>query len=138
MTEMEKLVEYLDKSRANYERIKETNIVPFPDGNDRDIGRNQVVVYDTEGKIKWDAICHYGSYGYEAGLLEIMGDIVDEGKDGDSVAGWLTAEDVIKRVKAQEARQAVCELRQRTWSEKDFSEGHSLIDELTKSEGGEK
>lgn len=101
MTEMDKLVEYLDKSRANYERIKETNIMTFPDGIERDIGRNQVIVYDDEGCIKWDAICHYGSYGYEQGLLEIYGDIVDEEKDGDSVVGWLTAENVIKRVKAQ-------------------------------------
>ena len=106
MTEMDKLVEYLDKSGINYKRIKESNIVPFPDGNDRDIGRNQVVVYDTEGNIKWDAICHYGSYGYEDGLLEIMGDIVDEEEDGDSVAGWLTAEGVIKRVKAQEVTES--------------------------------
>ena len=102
MTEMEKLVEYLDKSGANYNRIKETNIMAFPGGNEIDLGRDQVVVYDNEGCIKWDAICHYGSYGYEAGLLEIMGDIVDKKKDGDSVAGWLTAENVIERVKAQE------------------------------------
>lgn len=103
MTEMEKLVEYLDKSGANYERIKETNIMTFPGGNDIDLGRNQVVVYDNGGCYKWDAICQFGSFGYKEGLLEIMGDIVDEGKDGDSVAGWLTAESVIKRVKAQEA-----------------------------------
>lgn len=111
MTEMEKLVEYLDKSGVNYERIREPIIVTFPDGIDRDIGRNQVVVYDTEGNFKWDAICHYGSYGYRAGLLEIYGNIVDKKKDGDSVAGWLTAEDVIKRVKAQEVRHDVDELR---------------------------
>lgn len=102
VTEMEKLIEYLDKSGINYKRINETNIVPFSDGNEIDIGRNQVVVYDTEGNFKWDAICHYGSYGYRAGLLEIYGNIVDEKIDGDSVVGWLTAEDVIKRVKAQE------------------------------------
>ena len=102
MTEMDKLVEYLDKSGANYKRIKETNIVPFLDGIDRDFGRNQVIVYDDKGSYKWDAICQIGSYGYKAGLLEIMGDIVDEGEDGDSVAGWLTAENVIERVKAQE------------------------------------
>lgn len=103
MTEMDKLVEYLDKSGANYKRIKETNIVKFPDGKERDVGRNQVVVHDDKGCFKWDAICHYGSYGYKEGLLEIMGDIVDKEKDGDSaVAGWLTAEDVINRVKAQE------------------------------------
>lgn len=106
MTEMEKLIEYLDKSGINYKRINETNIVTFSDGNEIDIGRNQVVVYDNEGCFKWDAICHHGSYGYEQGLLEVYGDIVDEGKDGISVAGWLTAEDVIKRVKAQEVRNA--------------------------------
>lgn len=106
MTEMDKLVEYLDKSGANYKRIKETNLVTFPDGNERDVGRNQVIVYDDEGCYKWDAICHYGSYGYDKGLLEIMGDIVDEKKDGDSVAGWLTAEGVIKRVKAQEVTES--------------------------------
>lgn len=101
MTEMDKLVEYLDKSGANYERIKETSIMTFPDGNDIDVGRNQVIVYDDEGCYKWDAICHYGSYGHER-LLKIYGDIVDEGKDGDSVVGWLTAKDVIERVKEQE------------------------------------
>lgn len=101
MTEMDKLVEYLDKSGANYKRIKETNLVTFSDGNEIDLGRNQVVVYDIGGDFKWDAICHYGSYGYEQGLLEIYGDIVDEEKDGDSVAGWLTAECVINRLKAQ-------------------------------------
>lgn len=85
MTEMDKLVEYLDKSGANY----------------IDLWGKQVVVYDDEGSFKWDAICQYGSYGYKEGLLEITGDIVDEKKDGDSVAGWLTAEDVIKRVEAQ-------------------------------------
>lgn len=101
MTEMDLLVEYLDKSGVNYERIREPIIVTFPDGIERDIGFNQVAVYD-EGYFKWAAICHYGSYGYEEGLLEIMGDIVDEKKDGGSVAGWLTAEEVIKRLKAQE------------------------------------
>lgn len=106
MTEMEKLVEYLDKSGAKYKRYKETHIVTFPDGNDIDLGRNQVIVYDTDGNIKWDAICQYGSYGYKEGLLEIMGDIVDEGKDGDSVAGWLTAENVIKRVEAQKVTES--------------------------------
>lgn len=101
MTEMDKLVEYLDKSGANYKRIKETNFVKFPDGNEIDIGRNQVVVYDDEDCLKWDAICQYGSYGYKEGPLEIMGDIVDEEEDGDSVVGWLTAENVIERVEAQ-------------------------------------
>lgn len=62
-----------------------------------DIGRKQIIVYEN-GKRVWDAICHFGSYGYKEGLLEIMGSIVDVEKDGDSVVGWLTAQDVIKRL----------------------------------------
>lgn len=47
---------------------------------------------------KWDAICHYGSFGYKEGLLEIYGEIVPE-NIGDTVEGYLTAEDVIDRHK---------------------------------------
>lgn len=49
--------------------------------------------------MRWDAICHYGSYGYEDGLLEIYGELVTE-DDDDSVVGYLTAADVVKRVEA--------------------------------------
>ena len=34
-----------------------------------------------------DAICHWGSYGYEDGLIEIMSDYFED------VKGWLTAEE---------------------------------------------
>jgi hypothetical protein len=43
-----------------------------------------------------DAVCHSGSYGHEKGLLEIMG-LVNEEEVGDSVEGWLTAEQVFER-----------------------------------------
>lgn len=44
-----------------------------------------------------DAVCNNMSYGRESGLLEIRG-LVDEKKTGgDSVEGWLTAEDVFMR-----------------------------------------
>lgn len=43
-----------------------------------------------------DAICHAGSYGHEAGLLEIMG-LTDSEEIGD-VQGYLTAEDVFHRI----------------------------------------
>lgn len=43
-----------------------------------------------------DAVCHSGSYGHEHGLLEIMG-LVNEDEVGDSVEGWLTAEEVCAR-----------------------------------------
>lgn len=60
------------------------------------LDRHQICVPSEKFKA-WDVICHYGSYGYEEGLLEIYGDIVPEDA-GDSVQGWLTADDVIKLV----------------------------------------
>ena len=48
----------------------------------------------------WDTICHSGSYGHEDGLIEVMG--LDDGSDrDDDVIGYLTAEDVLKMVLAE-------------------------------------
>lgn len=44
----------------------------------------------------WDAICNYGTYGAELGLLEIMGVLVPDG----DVEGYLTADQVIEKYKA--------------------------------------
>lgn len=44
-------------------------------------------------------ILHKGSYGREKGLLEIMGLLTDEEYECDSVAGYLTADDVFNRIK---------------------------------------
>jgi len=56
--------------------------------------------YDISDKLvrKWDAVIHGGSYGHEYGKLEIMGDLVDKTKTDDDVEGWLTAEEILKRV----------------------------------------
>lgn len=94
MSELDKLEKYLILNRYRYRRIEETNISEIMG---EDIGRKQIIVYKN-GRRSWDAICHYGSYGFEEGLLEIMGDIVDVEKDGDGVVGWLTAQDVINRL----------------------------------------
>lgn len=57
----------------------------------------QIVVNDPKTReYKWDAVCHNFSYGHDEGLLEIMGEIVDN--DYDAVEGWLTAEDILKRL----------------------------------------
>ena len=90
MSELNKLENYLKEHGYEYKRndIKETPLT---------IERHQVIVYDN-GEWSWDAICQPGSYGYEEGLLEIMGDIVWYDIDGDSVRGWLTADDVIARI----------------------------------------
>ena len=68
---------------------------------------DQIRVYDDvsddEGlEPDWDAICFYGSFGYEEGLLEIYGNIVDPDKDGDSVVGHLTAADIMERLRLYE------------------------------------
>ena len=90
MSELDKLAKYLSENGYNFKR-KDTNDSIFP--------FHSVVVYDENGEYQWDAICHRGSYGYEQGLLEIMGTIVDENA-GDSVEGWLTAQDIIDRLEA--------------------------------------
>ena len=107
MSELDKLELYLiTAGYKHYERIDEEHLF---------VSRHQIIIYDENGERLWDAICHRGSYGYENGLfwdaichrdsygyenglLEIYGNIVDKKKDGDEVVGWLTADDVIKRI----------------------------------------
>ena len=45
------------------------------------------------------AIEGFGSYGYADDLIEIMGLLTPEESENDSVKGWLTAEEVFKRIK---------------------------------------
>ena len=92
MSELDKLEQYLKDNGIRYKRIDE---------NADTWGRHQINVFGSDSEIAWDAICHRGSDGFEKGLLEIYGTLVDYEKDGDSVVGWLTAEDVIKRIKQQ-------------------------------------
>ena len=90
MTELDKLEHWLKCNRIEYERFD----------NDGVIERHQIIVYK-DGERVWDAICQKGSYGYESGLLEVMGDSVVLPEDGDSVCGYLTAQDVINRLEAE-------------------------------------
>lgn len=91
MSELDKLEKYLKEHNIPYERI---------DDDEKVINRHQILVKDKDGNVIWDAICHFGSYGYEQGLLEIMGTLVRP-EDGGGVAGWLTAEDVIGRIEGR-------------------------------------
>lgn len=62
------------------------------------MGRPQIVFMDAEtGERVCDAICHYGSYGHEEGLIETMGWPLCEAID-DDVEGYLTAEIVYARL----------------------------------------
>lgn len=57
------------------------------------------VIYPEDGpKRIMDAIEHFGSYGQEDDLLEIMGLLTPDEKKADSVLGYLTAKEVFQRI----------------------------------------
>ena len=84
MNEMSKLITLLENAHVPYEARPNWD------------GTIQVGYPNFENPI-CDAICSRGCYGYERGLLEIMG-LVDEEEVGDSVEGYLTAVEVFQRI----------------------------------------
>ena len=58
----------------------------------------QICYPNNNGRVA-DAIQHFGSYGHEDNLLEIMGLLTPEEEEHDSVLGHLTAKDVFKRMR---------------------------------------
>lgn len=93
-TEMDKLAEWLGEHAAEY------GIGWVHDNKPRELSAlgqdwNQIIAYKN-GRYVFDVVCHYGSYGYEKGLLEIMGKCITGGYD---VVGNLTAEEVIERIR---------------------------------------
>ena len=100
LTELNKLEKYLKQNGIQYERIDSEKTYDA-NGMLIKLERHQICVpSEDEDRREWDAICQYGSYGCEEGLLEIMGSIVNE-EDCDSVVGYLTADDVIKRIEKE-------------------------------------
>lgn len=91
MSELDKLEQYLKEHKYEYVRHDEDR--------NQYMNRHQLIVYDSEMNYQWDAICHFGSYGYEKGLLEVAGTIVRN--DDDSVEGWLTADEIIGRLEGK-------------------------------------
>lgn len=79
MTEMDKLQKWLDENHIEYERRIEEGV----------INRNQILIETNEVELSF--VCHYGSYGYEKGLVE-MWDFNSE------PIGYLTADDCIKEL----------------------------------------
>lgn len=106
MNEMQKLDKYLTEHniKHSYGRRWPNIEQSFPEcreGKYHD-GGYQIVVNDDNGNYLWDAICGWRSFGFRQGLVEIMGVIVSEDA-GDSVEGYLTADDVIKRIEKYSA-----------------------------------
>ena len=101
MTELDKLEAYLKDKGIPYKR--EDHGPAFLSAGVTAPDFHQIIVYDKDGNRLWDAISHYGSYGFRQGLIEIMGDtVVDPRKDRDTVVGWLTADDVIRRIEGKD------------------------------------
>lgn len=98
MSELDKLVAYLKEHHIRYRRVDEESNILKCEGFDICPDRHQVIVYDANGNRAWDAICQWGSYGYDEGLLEISGNIVSVEND---VEGWLTADDIIERLRTK-------------------------------------
>lgn len=100
LTQLNKVEQYLIDNNIPYERFDNEDEIStqIPYCLDR-YERHQICVPGCSAQIReWDVICQRGSYGAEDGLLEIYGSIVDLNA-GDSVEGWLTADDVIARIK---------------------------------------
>ena len=101
LKELDKLEQYLKSKNINYERIDKED-KPLDDEHQYafvEFEQHQIIVFEN-GERKWDAICHRGSYGAEEGLLEIYGSIVPL-TASDTVEGWLTADDIIRRVESE-------------------------------------
>jgi len=94
LAELDKLERYLKSHGYICVRVDDTT--------PEHMERHQIIVYDLEDDIAedvraWDAVCHPGSYGYEKGLLEVMGSAVVRVYN-DEVEGYLTAQDIINRL----------------------------------------
>ena len=101
LKELNKLEQWLVANNIHYERIDKEDI-PIDEEHPYclvQFEQHQICVPEQDYiRREWDAVCHRGSYGAEEGLLEIMGTIVRDNA-GDNVEGWLTAEEVIERIK---------------------------------------
>lgn len=102
LTQLNRVEQYLKDKGIPYERFDNDDIfnAKMPCLLET-MERHQICVPDYSAEhMEWDVICQRGSYGAEEGLLEIYGSIVDPNA-GDSVEGWLTADDVIARIEGR-------------------------------------
>ena len=63
-------------------------------------GGEQIIAYDAAGNRIWDGVWGWGSYGFEQGLIEVMGAQL---LGHDDVEGWLTARQVTKMWRCRNA-----------------------------------
>lgn len=102
ITEIHKLHEMLLEAGIEHEWIDRRKQFD-PDGSiaamgfDHDYGW-QILVHDVEGDRIISAIQGWCTYGVECDLIEIWGLLTPEERERDSVAGYLTAQEVFERI----------------------------------------
>lgn len=96
LTQLNRVEQYLKDNNIPYERFDKEDVISPQFPCIETLERHQIYVPNGKNP-EWDVICQRGSFGAEEGLLEIYGSIVDP-YAGNSVEGWLTADDVIARI----------------------------------------
>lgn len=105
MTEMQKLDILLKHAKVLHTYGRRWPEMDRPDCQEhlpggRHDGGEQIVTYDAAGNRIWDGIWGWGSYGFEQGLIEVMGAQL---LGHDDVEGWLTARQVTKMWRCRNA-----------------------------------
>jgi hypothetical protein len=105
MTEMQKLDILLTHAKISHTYGRRWPEMDRPDYQEylpggRHDGGEQIIVYDAAGNRIWDGIWGWGSYGFEQGLIEVMGAQL---LGHDDVDGWLTARQVTKMWRCRNA-----------------------------------
>ena len=105
MTEMQKLDILLKRAKVPHTYGRRWPEMDRPDNQEYlpggwHDGGEQIVAYDAAGNRIWDGIWGWGSYGFEQGLIEVMGAQLTV---HDDVEGWLTARQVTKMWRCRNA-----------------------------------
>lgn len=103
---------WLDRTPECYKHLIVDDLVENPRKLRRINWGYQIVIYRPDGERLISAIEGYGTYGYggwdhgtgdtdekDGDLIEIMGLLTPEEQEHDSVVGYLTAEEVFRRIK---------------------------------------
>ena len=94
--EIFKLKQMLEKEKIPFDFTCES----YPESNFIHYHLEYPSKFDMDGSRIVSVVEGIGSYGREVDKLEIMGLLTPEEAERDSVAGWLTADDVFRRIKA--------------------------------------
>lgn len=118
MTEMQKLDILLKKDKIPHTYGRRWPEMDRPDTPDylpggRHDGGEQIVVFDAAGNRIWDGVWGWGSYGFEQGLIEVMGAQL---LGHDDVEGWLTAHQVIKMWRCRKYAAKIAEFIKKIFS----------------------